>query len=213
VTVEWAQRNELSGWAAHWQRGDNFASSFDDWFLRQLPIYSPYVNGLTTLNFVPTLATMILGLMAGEMVASQRAPAAKVRWLLLAGFAGLVTGGFLHLVGVNPIVKSLWTPSWVLFSGGWCFLTLAFFYYIVDIRGMRTIVFPLVVIGMNSLVAYVMSYLYPHFAFGAFRRVLGSDVFKVLGASYEPLLYGSAILVSYWLALYVLYRRNWFVRI
>jgi hypothetical protein len=43
--------------------------------------------------------------------------------------------------------------------------------------------------------------------------VVGPDVFNVLGASYEPLIYGFAILLCYWLVLYALYRLGWFVRI
>jgi predicted acyltransferase len=213
VTTEWASSNALAGWKAHWQRNENFASAFDDWLLQLLPIYAPSNNGLTTLNFVPTLATMLLGLAAGDTLSGARSPKAKIGWLVGAGAAGLAAGSILDWTGLCPIVKSLWTPSWVLFSGGWSFLALAFFYYTVDVRGMRAIVFPLVVIGMNSIVAYVMSHLYPHFAFGALRRFVGADAFNVLGAAYEPALYGLAILGCYYLVLYTLYRLKLFVRV
>ena len=59
----------------------------------------------------------------------------------------------------------------------------------------------------------MLARLYPHYSFGALRRVVGSDVFRVFGANYEPLMYGLAMLACYWLALYVLYRLRWFVRI
>jgi predicted acyltransferase len=213
VTSEWAANNALAGWEAHWQRNENFASWFDDWFLRLLPVYSPYANGLTTLNFIPTIATMILGLQAGEVLNGGQEQGAKLRWLVIAGIAGLVSGGMLDWTGVCPMVKSLWTPSWVLFSGGWCFITLAMFYYLVDMRGMRSFAFPLIVIGMNSIFAYVMSHMYPTLAFGALRRVFGPGVFNALGAAYEPVLYGLAVLACYWLVLYALYKLGWFLRI
>lgn len=213
VTIEWANSNALVGWGRHWQRNENLASRFDDWLLESLPIYSPSSNGLTTLNFVPTLATMLLGLAAGEVLNDVRSPEAKIRWFVRAGAIGVVAGSILDWTGICPIVKSLWTPSWVLFSGGWSVLALAFFYYLVDVRRMRAIVFPLIVIGTNSIVAYVMSHLYPHFAFGALRRVVGAEAFNVLGAAYEPVVYGLAVLGCYYLVLYALYKSKLFVKV
>ena len=92
--------------------------------------------------------------------------------------------------GVAPVVKAIWTPSWVLFSGGWCFLMLAAFYGLVDGLGFRRAVFPLTVIGMNSIVAYSLAHLYPALAFNSLERVFGSRVFQLLGDAYQPMLYG-----------------------
>lgn len=215
VTADWLREYGLQGWEAHWQKNSNLAWRFDIWFLSLFPRNAPYVSpkGLTTLNFVPLLATMILGLIAGDILRTTEQPRDRLRWLVAAGLIGLVTGAGLGWTGICPIVKSLWTPSWVLFSGGWCLLFLAFFHYVVDIRGVRWAVFPLVVVGLNSITAYAMSHIYPAFAYGAIRRVLGEQPFQVLGPAYQPFLYGMAVLACYWLALYALYRGRWFVRI
>lgn len=215
VTADWLREHGLRGWEAHWQKNSNIAWVFDSWLLNLFPAARPYVsaNGLTTLNFIPTLATMILGLAAGQVLRGDREPQAKARWLAVAGAVGLATGAILGWVGVCPVVKSIWTPSWVLFSGGWCFLLMACFYYWVDLKGIRRGVFPLVVVGMNSIAAYVMAHVYPALAFGSIRRVVGDGVFQVLGPAYQPVLYGFAVLLCYWLVLYGLYRARWFLRI
>ena len=71
------------------------------------------------------------------------------------------------------MVKRIWTPSWVLFSGGWCFLLLAAFYTVLDIWRLRAWAFPLVVIGMNSIAAYCMAHLFEGFIHDALRRHVG----------------------------------------
>ena len=150
----------LSGFAAHWNKNANFASHFDLWFLNLFPREKPFVfndGGYTTLNFVPTLATMILGLIAGNILRSPLSKRDRIGWLILAGCATLVFGLLLGRLGISPLVKRIWTPSWVLFSGGWCFLMLAGFYAVLDGFGWRRWAFPLLVIGMNSIAAYVLT--------------------------------------------------------
>src|SRR5205085_5859424 len=90
-------------------------------------------GGYATLSFIPTLGTMILGLIAGGVIRSERAPWAKAKWLALAGLIGLASGWAVGATGICPVVKRIWTPSWVVFSGGWCFLLMAAFYAATDI--------------------------------------------------------------------------------
>ena len=114
--------NLLSGFAAHWNKNSNAAWAFDTWFLNLFPREKAFGcngGGYSTLNFIPTLGTMILGLIAGGVMRSERAPWAKVKWLVVAGVIGLAAGAVLSGLGICPAVKRIWTPSWVLFSGGW----------------------------------------------------------------------------------------------
>ena len=90
---------------------------------------------------------------------------------------------------------------------------LAAFYAVVDVLGFRRAVFPLTVIGMNSMLAYVISHVYPALAYNSLRRVLGDWPFELLGAAYEPIVYGAAVLCFYWLVLFVLYSRRIVLRI
>lgn len=215
VTKEWLAANGLTGFAAHWQINTNPAAAFDFWFLNLFPQETPYVpfKGLTTLNFVPLIGTMILGLLAGNLLRSDRSSSKKVQWLVIAGVIGLTSGWVLGALGVCPVVKSIWTPSWVLFSGGWCFLFLAVAYILIDIWGQRRLAMPLIVIGMNSILAYCLSRIFEAFAAHSFQRVFGTQAFDIFGDAYEPLVYGTLVLAFLWSILFVLYRLKIFVRL
>jgi heparan-alpha-glucosaminide N-acetyltransferase len=215
VTAEWLQQHGFSGWRSHWQKNANVAFAFDARFLPLFPGNADYFapKGLTTLNFVPTMATMILGLSAGHALAIPGSAAPRLRRLLMASAAGLISGLALDATGLCPIVKSLWTPSWVLFSGGLCFLFIAASHWIVDVHSFRRAAFVLIVVGSNSLAAYLLTHLYPAFAWGALRRLFGEAPFAVLGPVYEPFIYGLSVMLVYWLVLYALHRVGWHLRI
>jgi predicted acyltransferase len=216
VSPEWFSAHGLSGFSSHWQKNANLAAAVDRWLLNLFPRQATYVGditGLTTLNFVPSIGTMILGLFAGDALRKSGAASEKFRWLVLTGIGLLVSGWTLGALGICPVVKAIWTPSWVIFSGGWCFLFLAAFIAVIDIAGFRAAAFPLIVIGTNSTVAYCISHLYTALAFNSIARVVGRGPFRLAGQPYEPLLYGLTILCIYWLFLYVLYRRKIFVRV
>ena len=68
-----------------------------------------------------------------------------MRRLLIAGAIGVAAGLLLHFTGICPVVKRIWTPSWTLFSGGVCFLFLAAFSWVIEVKGYRKWAFPLVV--------------------------------------------------------------------
>jgi len=65
---------------------------------------------------------MVLGLLAGGVLKSDRSPRAKRRWLVIAGVSSLAAGWTLGALGICPVVKRIWTPGFVLWSGGFCFL-------------------------------------------------------------------------------------------
>jgi len=206
----------MSGFSACWNKNSNLAWAFDTWFLNIFPRDHPFTHnggGYATLSFIPTLGTMILGLIAGGVVRSARAPWEKVRWLGIAGAACLAGGWLLGAMGVCPVVKRIWTPSWTIFSGGWCFLLLAGFYLVIDLWQRKAWAFPLVVIGMNSIAAYCIAHLFDRFISQNLKIHLGQEAFAFLGVAYEPLLHGAAILLVYWLILYWMYRRKLFLRI
>lgn len=206
----------LPGFAAHWSKNTNPAWAFDVWFLNLFPRETPFLfnkGGYATLSFVPTLGTMILGLLAGEVVRDGRPAGAKLRWLVIAGVLGIAAGWLLGALGVCPVVKRIWTPAWVLASGGVCFLTLAAFYAVIDVRGWRRWAFPLVVIGMNSIAAYLMEWLFPNFIRDALKRHLGPGVLEMFGAAYAPFVLGVGVVAVMWLLLYAMYRKKIFLRI
>jgi heparan-alpha-glucosaminide N-acetyltransferase len=208
---------QLAGFAGHWSLNTNLAWAFDVWFLNIFPQAHPFAyasdGGYSTLNFIPTLGTMILGLIAGGVLRDERPPLGKANWLALAGITSLAVGWLLGAVGICPVVKRIWTPSWTLFSGGWCLLILAGFYLIMDVWDRRAWAFPLKVVGMNSIAAYMISWLFTGFIADALLRHLGHGCFQFFGPVYEPLLLGAAVLLLEWLILWWMHRRQIFLRI
>ena len=188
------------GWV--WAKNANLASDFDLWFLNLFPRAKPFTGnggGYVTLSFIPTLGTMIFGLIAGTRVREEGVPA---RWLALTGVGAAAAGVALHLTGLCPIVKRIWTPAWTLFSGGLCCLLLLGF--LMALREPRRWAFPLVVIGTNSIAAYLIAHLWDEFLFNSLR------IHFWLEAGFFA---GLLVLSMYWLILWWLYRRKLFLKI
>jgi len=216
VPTEWQAQHWLQGFAAHWNKNTNLAWAFDVWWLNLFPRAEPFVRnngGYATLSFIPTLGTMILGLIAGGVLRSDRTPWQKVQWLATAGIIGLVSGSAIGWLGICPVVKPIWTPSWVIYSGGWCFLLLAGFFAVIDMMGRRAWAMPLITVGMNSIAAYCMSWLIEDFVAKTLKTHLGQNFFSLFGAPYEPLFHGATTLLVMWLLLFWMYRRKLFLRI
>jgi heparan-alpha-glucosaminide N-acetyltransferase len=205
----------FSGFAAHWNKNSNLGNAIDQWFLNLFPRTQPFVfngGGYLTSSFIPTLGTMILGLIAGRWLRAA-APAIPFKKLLVTGAALIAAAVLLHVTGICPIVKRIWTPAWTLFSGGIAFYFLAAFSWLIDVRGHRKLAFPLVVIGRNSIVAYCLAGLCESFIVQSLHIHLGRAPFELFGQSLEPLLLGITVLLLYWVILFWMYRRNIFIRI
>ncbi len=150
-----------TGFLAHWNKNSNLSWAFDVWFLNLFPREHPFVfneGGWSTLSFIPTLDTMIMGLFAGEWLKGKGSKEQKLRGLVIAGVALVLLGLMCQWTGICPIVKRVWTSSYTLYSGGLVVLMLAGFYALIDWRGWRSWAFPLLVVGMNSIAVYVMSW-------------------------------------------------------
>lgn len=128
----------LHGFAQHWDKNTNFAAAADKWFLNLFPREKSFVyndGGYLTLSFIPTLATMAMGLLAGNLLRNPWPRAKKCLLLAAVGCACLALGWFLGYSGICPVVKRIWTPSWAIDSTGWTCLLLAAFYLLLDIAG------------------------------------------------------------------------------
>lgn len=216
VSEKWMNDHGLQGFAAHWQKNSNLAWETDVWWMNLFPREKPWEfngGGYSTLSFVPTLATMILGLLAGGVLRSEKDAKQKMNRLVFLGVVSLGLGALAGGLGICPVVKRIWTPSWVLFSGGWCFLLLAGFYGLMDVGGAKRWAYPLVVIGMNSIMAYCIAHLWDGFIVQAFKTHLGAGAFEIFGTPYAPLVQGIAVLATLWGILYWMHRRQIFLRI
>jgi predicted acyltransferase len=166
------------------------------------------------LSTIPSVATALLGVFAGLLMRDARwTPWERVKLLLIGGSTLLVTG---HLWGLAfPVIKGIWTSSYVCVAGGWSGLLLALFYWTIDVRGWTAWARPFVWIGMNSITIYMASNLVD---FGKLaRRLTGGEVADLLDRALRPgasdmltALVGVGFCV--WLA-WLLHRRKVFLRL
>lgn len=107
------------------------------------------------LSTFPAIASLLIGVMAGEWLRSDRKAERKAIGVAAAGVVLLVAGRFLH--PYFPINKNLWTSTFVLFTGGFAMLALAVCYWLVDVRRWRNWTPPFLVFGTNAILAYAVA--------------------------------------------------------
>jgi predicted acyltransferase len=207
----------MTGFAAHWQANSNLAWAFDRWWLNLFPRTSPFLfngGGYATLSFIPTLGTQIIGLLAGQYLLRQTA-VHKLRNLILAAAAAMILATILDLTGICPSVKRIWTPSWVLWSGGCCVLAMTFFYWLIDLKDHNgKWVFPLQVVGMNSIAFYCMSD--SHFrgyVANSLKIHFGQGLFNVFGQDWAPLIEGLFCLTIFWGIAWWMWKKRLFIKV
>jgi predicted acyltransferase len=127
----------------------NLGGDFDVWLLGRN--YGGFYVGL---NIIPSTVTILFGVMTGRVVGSTRSPNKILQILALSGISGIVLG--LALSPVIPIIKRIWTASFTLYSAGFVILGLLLVYWAVEIKKWRRWTYIPVVVGMNSIFAYII---------------------------------------------------------
>ena len=128
-------------------------------------------GGWVTINCIPTAAHTIWGVVAGQMLRSGKTSKAKLKLLALLGGVFLLSGYLLDWTAVTPIIKRISSSSFVLASGGWAILFLAFSYWLVDVRKHNNWIFPFVVVGMNPIFIYMFFNTVGHQWFNGFVAI------------------------------------------
>ena len=174
------------------------------------------------LSTLPAVVTVLAGYFTGEWLRSQPRQSRTSISLAIFGISCVLVG---HLWGfVFPINKQLWTSSYVIFTAGFALLLLAACYELIEVRGLQRLGFPLEVMGLNAIFAFVGS--------GLVARILikthvgtGSDALTTYtwiyqhlfkpwsGALNGSLLFAIATVCFWWVILYLMYRRNWYFKI
>ena len=214
VPANW--EHNYTGFLSHFNKNSNLSWAFDVWFLNLFPREEPFLyneGGWSTLSFIPTLATMILGLITGEWLKGPRSKTEKLQGLVIGGIGLILAGLVLQWTGICPIVKRVWTSSYTLYSGGLVILMLAGFYALIDWKGWRSWAFPLVVVGMNSIAIYVMSWTMEGFIRAALQTHVGAVISLLVSPALLPVAYGIGVMLVFWIILFWMYRRKLFLRI
>jgi len=203
----------LPGFFGHWSIHSNAGAAFDRWFLNLFPRSEPFVSqsgGYQTINFIPAAATMILGLVCGQVLRDEAfSPGKKLRLFLIGGAVCLLLGATLGMTAV-PVVKRIWTPSWALLSGAYTIWILALFYWAIDVRGWKNWTFPVVIVGMNPLTMFVLGSTLRGWITGQLHIHLPDFLFtKPWGHVVDAALAGLVL----WLICLWMYRRKIFIRL
>jgi predicted acyltransferase len=213
VPADWEFHRQ--GFESHWNKNSNAAWAFDTYWMNLFPRENVFVaagGGYATLSFIPTLGTMLLGLFAGTWLRTIQSNGTRIGMFILAiaVCAGIAIG--VDYMDWCPIVKRIWTPTWTLYSGAWCFSFLLLFHLICDLWGITLWSFPLRVIGANSIAAYVMSWTLVDWLKENWFRHFGWAIAS-LSESAQNFVVGGLTFVLIWGILYWMYRRGIFLRI
>jgi predicted acyltransferase len=184
----------------------NVAYHFDRKVLGMFHDGQDYTWIISSLNFG---ATTMLGVFTGYILQSQNLQMVKFRNLVVFGVA-LVAAGLL-LDQWHPIIKKIWTSSFVLYAGGISVLMLAAFYLVIDIYKIRWGTKWMVIIGSNAILAYVAWHLFEP-AFTSVSGVFVEGLKRFIGNWYQTVLYFGSFMVLF-LILKFMYDRKTFIKI
>jgi predicted acyltransferase len=167
----------------------------------------PYGDNEGLLSNIPAIATCLLGALTGWWLTQARPAMTKVRGLVLAGIASLIVG--LAWSTLFPIIKNLWTGSYVLITAGWSLLLVALFYWVIDVRGARRWAFFFVVIGVNAITIYVAQ---EFINFPDISKFFLGGVASLLGGA-GPVVLALGALAARWIFLNYLYKNGTFLKV
>ena len=162
-------------------------------------------------NAIPTTAHTVWGVLCGQLLRSDRSDMQKLKILLIAGLIGVVAGYALN--PITPIIKRICTSSFVIVSGGWTILSLAFSYWLIDIMKQKKWSLFFAIVGMNPLFIY----LFAHVGGGRFIENIihpfSMALFGWMGELTANILTSAIVLFLLWYICYWMYKRKIFIRI
>ena len=179
------------------------------------------------LSTLPAVASQLLGVLAGYVLASKKEPADKAMTWVVAGLASLWIGQLLD-AWVMPINKSLWTPSYVFTMAGWAAIVFAVFYWLLDAMPQplsrarwAKVLHPLNVFGMNALFLFALSGLVGKMLYTvkfADGRSLGKTLYQPiqdlgLAPQSASLLHAVAFVLVMYAVAWFMYRKRWFIKV
>jgi predicted acyltransferase len=183
--------------------GKNLAHYIDDLYLP-----GQRFEG-TLLSTMAAVANCLLGVFAGLLLKNEAVPPQrKAYWLLGSGVASLGLG---YLWGLEfPIIKLLWTSSYVLVSCGYGAILLGLFYQIIEVWELRRWAQPFVWLGMNAIAIYLVANMVNFRKLAA--RLVGGDIKGAFGACGDLVIAVTSLALIFWFV-HFLYRRKVFLRL
>jgi heparan-alpha-glucosaminide N-acetyltransferase len=177
-------------------------------------IWPPGGGGYVVINAISSTATILFGVLAGELIRGRLTPGAKALVLSVCGVGGILAG--LVLENWVPMVKRIWTATFAVYAAGWTALFMAFFYVVIDIFRARRWSWPLVVVGMNSIFIYFCSGVLTGTIRSLLKPFTNEPLQRLLGSDYErwaPVVMALLVTFVLWLLCAWLYRKRIFFKV
>lgn len=159
---------------------------------------------------LPAIVTAMLGVFAGEIIRSGNGMPSGWKVLQLLACAVFCAMSGLLLSMVCPINKALWSPSFTLVVGGYSFALFAMFYWIIDVKGKSRWSFFFQVVGMNSITIYMAQ---QFMGFNQIRDFFFCGIVSLFPTGWDAVVSSCFYILTCWLFLYFLYRKNIFLKI
>jgi len=151
------------------------------------------------------------GVMAGLILKSERLDFQKIKILLIAGLIGVVLGYALN--PVTPIIKRICTSSFVIVSGGWCLLTLAASFYLIDVKKIQKVSKFFAIVGMNPLFIYLFNHTGGSKLIHGIVKPFTHGIFDWIGDIFSQLITALVVWLVMWYICYWLYKKKIYIKI
>ncbi len=194
-----------------YNNGQSFGSFMDMIFMGKLN-----GDGWVTINFLPTAAHTIWGVVCGQILLSAKKPSEKLRPFIVWGIVLLILGFGLDWLNITPIIKRLATTSFTLASGGFTILTLALFYWWIDIRDHHSKWMRIFsVVGTNSIFIYLFAETVGAQWFRGFGQIFTEGLLAPLGVQETVILVINSLFVLFifWYITYFLDQRKVYFKV
>jgi predicted acyltransferase len=172
-------------------------------------------GGWVAINCIPTAAHTLWGAMCGNILLTKKSSALKIKYFVFSGLGALALGYGLDWMNITPIIKRICTSSFVLASGGWAILVLAFFFWMIDVKKLKNWTFMFVIVGMNSIFIYLFAQLLGHNWLSNLVHIFNYGLFGAVGFPQPYLAFLNAVftLAIMWYLCYFLYKKKVFFKI
>jgi predicted acyltransferase len=176
----------------------------------------------TIISMIPGISTVLSGVLLGKYLMRRPSQKDVMKTLAIAGGAGILIGLIWDLV--VPLNKILWSSSFMVFTAGWACLVFLLFYWVIEVRKLNKLAFPLIVYGMNAITLYVFTGLLVRWVMLSWKVNYNGAVTSLTGYFYKSfasmagptigsLLYSTMIIFIGWLVCYWMYRRHLFLKV
>lgn len=201
----------------------NFAAYVDRLIFSPAHLYGKFYDPEGLLSTLPAIATALLGNLTGFWLRSRYTRRKKLEGLWVSGFIALILGWYWGIW--FPINKTLWTSSYVLWTGGWALVILALCYWLNDVKGWKTWSKPFEIFGANALAVYflhifflkIQTIIIVNRAADGLSETLKMGITEALFGWASPenasLLYAISYTLFWLFILSILYRKKIFIKI